>query len=347
MINPPPRPKISVIIPTLGTSPHLRGLLERLQRQKFTTSFNNSFEVIVVANIPQQGLRELVMSMQRSEDATFYYFETGRLGVNLARNKGLAHASGNIALFLDDDIILDSPLAQAEFFLQSYLDYHQRFPEAIAIGGPYVLVGQSTNWDRAYQFISSSWLNKYRLSHHRALRLLGGNLSLKLDRLRHVKEKFDEVLPYGGAETSLLQRLVEKHEEILFFEELSIGHAPTMSRQNFVRKAFLQGAGEAWREENVPVTPMVHAALFLQPSPPKDLTREISIYQHHFTYGKTVAPFNNELVHNSGLQFSEIHYFRFFLMNQVKLFFKTLLISAPRKLYSTTRSIWISSRYFV
>lgn len=231
---------LSVVIPTLGRSPHLRGLLERLQRQ--VTDF--TFEVLVVANIPQQSLRKLVNSMGhgKKEHARFEYLETGRLGVNLARNKGLERARGDIVLFLDDDAILES-----DSFLAMHVEHHRLHSDATAIGGPYHLTARRTKWDLAYHQIAHDWLLRHSQSRHRTTQLLGGNASFKKSILDQHSWKFDEEISFGGSETGLCLRIALAGKTLLYFPDLTVGHAPQMNWFTFCRKAFLQGAGARWR----------------------------------------------------------------------------------------------------
>lgn len=342
------RPLISVIIPTIGQSPHLRGLLERLQRQKFAAELHGPellFEVLVIANIPRQDLRNVVKSMDRTPFGVFEYLETGKLGVNLARNKGLERATGEIILFLDDDAILEELTSEPEYCLQRYYEKHREYPQAIAIGGPYRLVGATSKWDIAYQHIAAQWIRMHRRARNHAEQLLGGNLSFKLDQLRLLNERFDEVIPYGGAETGLCQRLAEQRQTLLFFDDLVIGHAPGMSRSSFMRKAYLQGAGAAWRQSHVGQSRFVGPDTLRPRDPLPDVETEIQTYDRCFRFGWFKRPFQNDLVRNSALEFPKVGFALFLVVTSLKNYLTTWPIAAFRRFYASARSIWISARY--
>lgn len=341
-------PLVSVVIPTTGQSPHLRGLLERLQRQKMppdVPTANVQFEVLVIANLPRQDLRNLVKSMDRVPASKFEYLETGKLGVNLARNKGLERAKGEIILFLDDDAILDETTVLPEHFLAAHYQKHRENPEAIAVGGPYQLVGSTSKWDLAYQHIAAHWMKINRRSQNRTEQLLGGNISLKLSRVRSLNERFDEVVPYGGSETGLCQRLVGLGETLLYFDELRIGHTPGLNRRGYMRKAYLQGAGSAWRQTHI------GNSRFLGPDSlrPRDerpeLRNEVALYDRCFQYGNETAPFQNDLVRNSRISFPHISYPFYLIRRSLRDFIKHGPSAIVRRLYSASRSIWISARY--
>ncbi len=254
---------MTVAIPTLGKSPHLRGLLERLKRQ--IVDFN--FEVLVVANLPSQELRQMVQSIA----ANFIYLETGRLGVNVARNKALDKARGDIILFLDDDIVI-----QTDEILQKHWEAHARFPQAVAIGGPYQLVSPRSPWEIAYHQIAHQWLDQSRLDDNETTQLLGGNMSLKREQLRL---QFDESILFGGSEAALCQQLVLNGKQLRLLPELVIGHSPEITKRIFIRKAFLQGRGAKRRQETMPELPSQHVNEWLHRSVP-------SLYAQHFARGQ-------------------------------------------------------------
>lgn len=346
---------ISVVIPTLGSCPHLRGLLERLQRQQLTSRSSETIEVLVVANLPKQEIRSMVGSMDRSSQVKFEYLETGKLGVNLARNKGFERAKGKVVLFLDDDAILDDLEGAGEHFLDRHLQKHIENPDAAAIGGPYRLVDRHSKWDAAYHLVATDWLQKNIRDGQTTTQLLGGNLSVK----RSIFEKgfrFDEVIPYGGAETGFCQRLTLADYKLLYFADLAIGHAPELSKKAFCRKAYLQGAGAKWRELNLSSAPLTHVNQLqkpfrgLQQSLHRNLLGSdhqalVELYQECFEFGWSQNPFAGQLVANNQVKFG---YWKFKINKLTKrIIFETprLWRTKIRTLYAATRSIWISAKY--
>ena len=254
---------MTVAIPTLGKSPHLRGLLECLKRQ----TFSFPFEVLVVANLPSQELRQMVQSIA----ANFSYLETGRLGVNVARNKALDKARGEVILFLDDDIVI-----QSDDLLQRHWEAHARFPHAVGVGGPYQLISPRSQWEVAYHQIAHQWLDRSRLDGTETTQLLGGNMSFKRP-LFHFQ--FDENIVFGGSEAALCQQLVLSGQQLHLLPELIIGHSPEITRRIFIRKAFLQGKGAKRRGETMAELPSQHVNEWLHRSVPQ-------LYAKHFSRGQ-------------------------------------------------------------
>ncbi|CAN5587517.1 hypothetical protein BH10BDE1_BH10BDE1_32500 [soil metagenome] len=322
---------LSVVIPTTGKSPHLRGLLERLQLQ--VTEFQ--FEVLVVANIPSQALRKLVNSMGAHGHGTFDYLETGRLGVNLARNKGLERAHAPIVLFLDDDAILDD-----DGFLAAHRIRHDEHPDAVAIGGPYHLTQKASVLDRAYHEIAHDWLHRHTMSENRTTQLLGGNMSLKKDELKRECWTFDEAISFGGAETGLCLRISNAGRAMYFFDSLSIGHAPDLTIAVLRKKAFLQGAGASWRAREIPAPLFRYTNEFAaaRTNADRKIQRAQNLYRACFEFGWASSPFSVPQ-RNSPPKFNLLSFHAFLLGRQTPLRFLRRL---HRRTYASVRTAWIN-----
>lgn len=94
-------PAISVVICTHNRSPYLRKALESLARQEGALP---PWEVLVVDNASTDETRQVVAAARgRLPDLT-YVFEP-RLGLSVARNRGVQEAHGPIVAFLDDDAV--------------------------------------------------------------------------------------------------------------------------------------------------------------------------------------------------------------------------------------------------
>ena len=94
----PPRPRISVIVPTYERQDRLPGLLGRLEHQTF-----RDFEVILV---DQSALPWTPAESFR--DPRLRYFHSTVRGAIRARNRGACEARGSILAFTDDDCLPES-----------------------------------------------------------------------------------------------------------------------------------------------------------------------------------------------------------------------------------------------
>ena len=221
---------VSVIIPTFRRQKTLRDLLGSIERQLSEVAF----EVIVVANLPEVGLKKKV----ESYGPHFRFHETGRLGVNIARNKGLDLAKGRIVLFLDDDTYL----TDREFIQKHYLA-HEKYPGAIAIGGPYSPKAAMTTVETAYHWILEHHLNSVRLERDEARLLAAGNASFKRERLE-ARHRFDDRVVTGASEESFFASLRREQNIFLLLGSLVVEHRCSVGPLELMRKAFDQGYGQ-------------------------------------------------------------------------------------------------------
>ena len=99
---------VSVIIPTHNRSESILRLLNKLGEQSFPLS---QMEVIVVANSCSDNTIEILK--QYKAPYHFQYAETNGAGPAVPRNKGATLASGNIFIFLDDDVDPSTSLIEA------------------------------------------------------------------------------------------------------------------------------------------------------------------------------------------------------------------------------------------
>ncbi len=108
-----PAVRVSVVIPTHDRSKMLLGTLDSLCRQ---TCPPDNFEVIVVADGCTDDTAQVVSSL--SVPFRLVFIEQPGMGPSFARNRGVECASGDLLLFLDDDIeawpeLLEAHLAAA------------------------------------------------------------------------------------------------------------------------------------------------------------------------------------------------------------------------------------------
>ncbi len=118
---------VSVVMPTYNRREMLRTALEGLARQDFP---QEQFEVVVVSDGATDGTNEMLSEFVESK--TFPYRlhpilqENG--GPARARNRGIQEATGEIIVFLDDD------MEPAPGFLTAHLAHHQNHTTIVAIG---------------------------------------------------------------------------------------------------------------------------------------------------------------------------------------------------------------------
>jgi glycosyltransferase involved in cell wall biosynthesis len=181
---------VSVIIPTKNRA---AALLECL---KFVLGQTRLPEELIIVDQSALSQEELIKNRHDFKDLRFIYIWDKEIsGLTAARNIGVTKASGDIILFLDDDVILDSA------YIAAILDVYDK-DSSNTIGG---VSGLITNFKFTSPLGSLSkkvcygpWRNHYDFWYQKGSGLLathflsGCNMSFRKEVL--AKYKFDEKL---------------------------------------------------------------------------------------------------------------------------------------------------------
>jgi len=115
------------MIPTMDRPKLLRQLLQALLQQTCSPS-----EVVVVDDSKRLNHTATMLASLTSEfearECKLKYAKVPHRGADAARNLGVQLCTGQVVLFLDDDVVLDNDLLRN---LMSFLDEH---PEALGVG---------------------------------------------------------------------------------------------------------------------------------------------------------------------------------------------------------------------
>jgi GT2 family glycosyltransferase len=96
------QPAVTVVVPTCRNPVRL----ERCLRSILATDYER-VDVVVVENRPGSPVTRDLLTTRFPGDERIRYVEEARRGAASARNRGLAHASGEIVAFVDDDVVVD------------------------------------------------------------------------------------------------------------------------------------------------------------------------------------------------------------------------------------------------
>jgi len=116
-------PPLSVVIPTYNRLPHLRRVLDGLARQE---GLAHPLEVVVVDDGSTDGTDEWLRS--RHVPLPIIAHTQPNRGPAAARNTGVAACSGDLVLFVDDDVVPHPHLVQA------HLRHHAGADDKVVIG---------------------------------------------------------------------------------------------------------------------------------------------------------------------------------------------------------------------
>src|SRR6202158_1274510 len=93
---------VSLVVPTYNRSRVVMRCLESVQQQKLV-----DFELVLVDNSPDAGLRTLIDDFNRSARRKARYVPEPPLGLHNARHAGARAATGDVLVFTDDDAGFD------------------------------------------------------------------------------------------------------------------------------------------------------------------------------------------------------------------------------------------------
>ncbi|MBK9940425.1 MAG: exopolysaccharide biosynthesis glycosyltransferase EpsD [Kouleothrix sp.] len=117
--------KVSVIVPTYNRVNRLKHVLAALSQQTFSP---REVEVLVVSDGSSDGTHEYVRRLHMPYQLTL--IEQANQGPAAARNNGIAHASGEYILFVDDDVV------PAPTMLAEHMQMHEQAGKQAVVLGP-------------------------------------------------------------------------------------------------------------------------------------------------------------------------------------------------------------------
>jgi len=118
-------PHVSVVIPTHNRIERLKRVLAALECQNYAL---HDFEVVVVSDGSSDGTNEYLRSL--TTPLQIHMVVQPNQGVAVARNSGVRHATGDLVLFVDDDVV---PAPQ---LITEHMRIHTAQPNDVIVLGP-------------------------------------------------------------------------------------------------------------------------------------------------------------------------------------------------------------------
>ena len=120
-------PAASVIIPTYNRSHSLARALRSLSELDFP---RDQWEVVVVDNNSTDDTKQIAEAARSSMALNLRYVKEERLSFTVARHTGAAAAEGDILLYIDDDVTVETG------WMKAVIEGFQSDSKAGMVGGP-------------------------------------------------------------------------------------------------------------------------------------------------------------------------------------------------------------------
>lgn len=209
--------KASVVICTYGRPEEVRGLLIELEGQKY-----KDFEVLVICQGNENDLEKIRDSTKTSYPVKYYY----EILPNLphARNIGIKQASGDIIIFLDDDIKPNDTLIEAH--VANYTDSNIGMVGGRILGEKYVEDVPDSKIGMVRRFDGFGHLGFHKDVRHEVMHVKGVNMSVRKDVALEVggfDERFEGTAEYEEMDFCL--RVLKRGYKIIFDPKAVVKHS--------------------------------------------------------------------------------------------------------------------------
>lgn len=237
---------VSIVIPTYNRADFLREAI--ISIIKYSSNYN-AIEILVIDNNSTDNTFSIVKEFMKLHTFIYYYKEENQ-GLSYAKNRAIKEASGDVIIFLDDDIEIDQQWLSA--MLEPLND------TSIAVVGGKVLPYKINipNWlPQQYYFLASIFDpgDEIKLVSH----VMGGNCAIR-------KEVFDQIgifdtalgrkgdLLLSGEENDLYSKITQKGYKICFTPKALIYHKinSKLNPEYILNYAFFLGKSSAHYEKN-------------------------------------------------------------------------------------------------
>ncbi|MBC7188551.1 MAG: glycosyltransferase family 2 protein [Calditrichaeota bacterium] len=234
--------EISVVIPTFNQAHVLRRVLAALAGEMAPGR-----EVLVVDDGSQDETEELVSGLLRKGELALRYIRQENKGAAAARNAGLAHARGQVVVFVDGDVI------PAPGLVEAHLQFHREHPCLTHLGlGTVEMAAELAHSGQMRQHetrLPFSCEAPVEIPWHYAR---GSNFSAKREFLM-LAGGFDVGMRSAAEDTELAFRLRQRGARLFFLPQaVAIHYHPLADEESYLRKASRYGESLARWYTHVP-----------------------------------------------------------------------------------------------
>lgn len=251
--------KLSVIIPTFNRAETLKTCLTKLLAQE-----GADFEVVVVDDGSKDNTAEIVKSFVGSPTVhpkvTLTYLKQPNLRQAAARNNGVKHATGDIVVFIGDDIFVE------QGWLKEHADFHAAHPEKEAMAVGHMTWAKDPAPTRFMKWLEKTGLmpNYRGLKNHQKTdywHFYTGNVSLK--KAWFDTHQFDEHFKaYGWEDTKFGCELMKDGARLYYLKHAVGLHSHTLSEADYFPERMREiGKTAVLFTEDYPEVPLIPTSL--------------------------------------------------------------------------------------
>lgn len=247
--------KLSVIIPTCNRAETLRTCLEKLMTQE-----GADFEVIVVDDGSKDHTAEVVKSFANSPaihpNVQLKYLKQPNLHQAAARNNGVKNATGDVVIFIGDDIFVEPG------WLKEHAEFHIAHPQKEAMAVGHMTWSGEPQPTRFMKWLEDTGLmpNYRGLKNHQKTdywHFYTGNVSLKKSwfATHHFDEHFKA---YGWEDTKFGYELTKAGAQLHYLKHaVGLHHHPLSEHDYFPERMREIGKSAVLFAEEYPDVPLI------------------------------------------------------------------------------------------
>lgn len=251
---------LSVIIPTANNLSFLKNTVKSLEEQSLDKNF---FEVLIMDESSNNLTFNFVDDFKRKSDLNLKYYYHNLPGLHVGRNEGARKASGDILIFLDDDILA------SQDYLKNIYECLENDDKIVLMTGKIL---PKFEIDLVPEWIQYFWKEEGNIKYLWELSLLdagnkireissnfvfGCNFIIKKDIFISLKGSYPDIfskefIKYSGAGETLLANEVEKKGyKIIYYPDALIYHVSGEKRLNkeyFFKRHFIMGIQHSYQD---------------------------------------------------------------------------------------------------
>jgi len=244
--------QLSIIIPTCNNPLYLEKCIHSIAQQEGSCCY----EIVVVDYKYDERIVNIINAIIKKYPNLIikYVIQDGK-GLNDARNKGIKESTGEILLFLDDDVILPN------FFLKKVYEYFDKNKDVSIVGFKDLPLVDDSYFAKCGRYIENI-SRRYFLKDFEKIK--GAAMAI---RRSHLSEYFDPARIYRDKdETELVYRMKKTGKKISYVSHVYLYHRSYPLKEKLSPSSLktpLKGLEEGWAFPTNLVVQFVFSIFFL------------------------------------------------------------------------------------